>query len=54
MVGLSGSNQFHGNLFYNYNFEKLNANAFFNNSTDTPRGRSDAHQFGGTRGRPVW
>jgi hypothetical protein len=53
IVGLSGTNQFHGNLFYNYNFEKLNANAFFNNSTDTPRGRSDAHQFGGRVGGPV-
>jgi len=54
MVGLSGSNQFHGNLFYNFNWEKLNANAFFANSTGTPRGRSDAHQFGGRIGGPVW
>src|SRR5580658_1870061 len=54
MVGMSGSNQFHGNLFYNYNFEKLNANSFFNNSSGTPRGRSDAHQFGGRIGGPVW
>ncbi|MGO9256617.1 MAG: carboxypeptidase regulatory-like domain-containing protein [Bryobacteraceae bacterium] len=54
MVGMSGSNQFHGNLFYNFNFEKLNANAFFSNSSGTPRGRSDAHQFGGRIGGPVW
>jgi len=54
MVGLSGTNQFHGNLFYNYNFEKLNANSFFSNSSGTPRGRSDAHQFGGRVGGPVW
>jgi len=54
MVGLSGTNQFHGNLFYNYNYEGLNANSFFNNSTGTPRGRSDAHQFGGRIGGPVW
>lgn len=53
MVGLSGSNQFHGNLFYNYNFEKLNANSFFANSAGTPRGRSDAHQFGGRIGGPI-
>jgi hypothetical protein len=45
MVGISGANQFHGNLFYNFNWEKLNANSFFNNSSGTPRGRSDAHQF---------
>src|SRR5579871_5103568 len=32
MVDLSVTNQFHGNLFYNYNFEKLNANSFFANS----------------------
>ncbi len=54
MVGLSGSNQFHGNLFYNYNYEGLNANSFFNNASGTPRGRSDAHQFGGRIGGPVW
>ena len=53
MVGLSGANQFHGNLFYNYNFEKLNANNFFANSSGTPRGRSDAHQFGGRVGGPI-
>jgi hypothetical protein len=53
MVGISGANQFHGNLFYNYNFEKLNANSFFNNSSGTPRGRSDAHQFGGRVGGPI-
>src|SRR6202050_1381688 len=40
LVGLSGTNQFHGNLFYNYNWEDLNANSFFNNATGTPRGRS--------------
>ena len=54
MVGMSGSNQFHGNLFYNFNWEKLNANSFFNNASATPRGRSDAHQFGGRVGGPVW
>jgi hypothetical protein len=53
LVGISGSNQYHGNLFYNYNFEKLNANAFFNNASGTPRGRSDAHQFGGRFGGPI-
>ena len=53
LLGISGTNQFHGNLFYNYNFEKLNANAFFFNSTGTPRGRSDAHNFGGRIGGPI-
>jgi hypothetical protein len=54
MVGVSGANQFHGNLFYNFNWEKLNANSFFSNSSGTPRGRADAHQFGGRIGGPVW
>jgi hypothetical protein len=54
IVGISGSNQFHGNLFYNYNEQDLNANSFFNNTTGTRRGRSDAHQFGGRVGGPVW
>jgi hypothetical protein len=54
MIGLSGSNQFHGNLFYNFNWEMLNANSFFANSSGTPRGRADAHQFGGRIGGPVW
>jgi len=54
MVGVSGANQFHGNLFYNFNWEKLNANSFFSNSSGTPRGRADAHNFGGRIGGPVW
>jgi hypothetical protein len=53
MVGMTGANSFHGNIFYNYNFEKLNANSFFSNSAGTPRGRSDAHQFGGRVGGPI-
>jgi hypothetical protein len=53
LVGLSGSNQYHGNVFYNYNEQDLNANSFFNNSTGTRRGRSDAHQFGGRFGGPI-
>jgi len=53
LIGTSGSNGFHGNLFYNFNWEQLNANSFFNNSTNTPRGRSDAHNFGGKIGGPI-
>jgi hypothetical protein len=53
LVGGSGSNQFHGNLFYNFNWEKLNANSFFNNATNTPIARSDAHNFGGRVGGPI-
>jgi hypothetical protein len=53
LVGLSGTNEFHGNVFYNYNWEDLNANSFFNNAGGERRGRSDAHQFGGRVGGPV-
>ncbi len=53
LVGSSGTNQFHGNLFYNFNNQSMNANSFFNNATSTPRGRSDAHQFGGKIGGPI-
>jgi hypothetical protein len=53
IVGVSGTNQFHGNAFYIFNWEDLNANSFFNNATSTPRGRSDAHNFGGRFGGPI-
>ncbi len=53
LLGISGTNQFHGNAFYNFNWEELNANSFFANATGTPRGRSDAHQFGGRFGGPI-
>ena len=53
LIGKSGTNAFHGNAFYNYNGEFLNANDFFNNATGTPRGRSDAHQFGASFGGPI-
>ena len=39
LVGISGSNQFHGTLFYNFNNQSMNANAFFNNATGTRRGQ---------------
>jgi hypothetical protein len=54
LVSIAGSNQFHGNLFYNFNNQSMNANSFFNNATGTPRGRADAHQFGGRVGGPIW
>ena len=53
LIGGSGTNQFHGNLFYNFNWQDLNANSFFNNATNTPRGRADAHNFGGRVGGPI-
>jgi len=53
LIGKSGANSFHGNAFYNFNAQFLNANDFFNNSDGTPRGRSDSHQFGASFGGPV-
>jgi hypothetical protein len=45
-VTKAGANQFHGDLAENYNDAILNANDFFNNATNTPRGRSVANQYG--------
>ena len=53
LIGTAGTNGFHGNAFYNFNAQFLNANDFFNNSNGTPRGRSDSHQFGGKIGGPI-
>ncbi len=52
-VGKSGGNQFHGNVVYDYNDAIFNANDFFNNASNTKRGRSDANQFGGSVGGPI-
>lgn len=53
MISKSGSNQFHGNLSYNYNDAILNANSFFKNYGGTPRGRADANQYAGAVGGPI-
>jgi hypothetical protein len=53
LVGKSGSNAFHGNLDYNYNDAIFNANSFFKNATNTPRGRADSNQYGGAVGGPI-
>lgn len=53
LVGQSGTNSFHGNAVYNYNDGAFNANSFFNNATNTPRGRADANLFGASLGGPV-
>ncbi|MGH9839535.1 MAG: carboxypeptidase regulatory-like domain-containing protein [Blastocatellia bacterium] len=61
MVTKSGSNEFHGRLFYQHRNDALNANTFFNNATfDAARGKSIAkpllrqHFFGFNVGGPVW
>jgi hypothetical protein len=52
-VTKSGTNQYHGNLFHNYNDRIFNANDFFNNQVGLQEPRSDSHNFGGNFGGPI-
>lgn len=49
----SGANQFHGGLQYTYNGSFMNGNDFFNNASDTPRGRALSNQYGANFGGPA-
>ena len=53
VVTRSGSNDLHGNLFEFFRNETLNANAFFRNLNQQPRGVLRQNQFGGTLGGPI-
>lgn len=55
----SGSNTFHGNVYYLMRNEDFDANTYFNklklvNSAPTPRPRERYFQMGGSLGGPVW
>jgi hypothetical protein len=52
-ISKSGTNRFHGNLVENYNGDILNANDYFSNASNTPRGRSVANQYAGSIGGPI-
>ncbi len=52
-VTRSGSNEFHGELFYYHRNDALNANNFFNNAAGVDREKVRTHQFGGNLGGPV-
>jgi hypothetical protein len=52
-VTKSGTNQFHGNLVWNWNGSLLNANDFFNNATNTPKGRANSNQYAASLGGPI-
>lgn len=52
-VTRSGSNDWHGSLFEFHRNTVLNANDFFNNSTDVERSPLIRNQFGGRIGGPV-
>jgi hypothetical protein len=49
----SGTNQFHGNAGWFYNGTVLNANDWFNNSSDTPRPHAVANQWVASLGGPI-
>ncbi len=49
----SGTNDFHGRITWYWNGRALNANSFFNNITDTPRGFVNANQYGADFGGPL-
>ena len=50
----SGSNEFHGGVFYQHRTDDLNANTFFNNATGTPITHLRQHFFGVSSSGPVW
>ncbi|RPJ80757.1 MAG: carboxypeptidase regulatory-like domain-containing protein, partial [Acidobacteria bacterium] len=50
MVTRSGSNDFHGQLFYYHRNDALNANTFFNNAAGIEKERVRNHQYGGSLG----
>jgi hypothetical protein len=52
-ISKSGTNRFHGNLAENYNGDVLNANDYFSNAANTPRGRAVANQYAGSIGGPI-
>jgi hypothetical protein len=54
LVTPSGSNQFHGGIFYQHRNDALNANTFFNNATGTPKAILKQHFFGVSASGPLW
>ena len=54
MVTKSGTNDFHGGVFWQHRNDALNANTFFNNLAGTPKEIERENFFGGTFGGPVW
>jgi len=49
-VTKSGTNDFHGNLLYNWNGDRLNANDFFNNANGVDRPRAVSNQYAASFG----
>jgi hypothetical protein len=53
-ISRSGSNRFHGDATWWWNGSRLNANDYFNNQTATPKPRSNANQWAGSFGGPIF
>ena len=53
IVSKSGSNEFHGNAEYFYNWDGLNANNWFNDNTGTPKPHAVANQWAASFGGPI-
>ncbi|MEW6125775.1 MAG: carboxypeptidase-like regulatory domain-containing protein [Acidobacteriota bacterium] len=54
LVTPSGTNEFHGGVFYQHRNDALNANTFFNNATKTEKAYLRQHFFGVSSLGPVW
>jgi Carboxypeptidase regulatory-like domain len=54
VVTKNGTNRFHGSLYYYNRNEDYNANSWFNNYNNTPRGRYRYNVVGGNIGGPVF
>jgi hypothetical protein len=53
MVTRSGTNAFHGRVYYVHKNEALNANSYFNNAQGIEKERERNHQYGGYVGGPI-
>ena len=54
VVTKSGTNEYHGSLFYMNRNDNLQANSFFNNALGTPRPPQNQHFFGFDVGGPIY
>ena len=52
-VTKSGTNQYHGNVFYEWTGSSLDANDWFNNHFGTPRPFANNNQWGASLGGPI-
>lgn len=51
---LSGTNDFHGKLFYYYRNQAMNANSWYNNNHGIEKPVRHQNNYGGAIGGPVW